>query len=328
MKKGGLGRGLSALIPEGGATSLESAGSKTDPSTTTEPAGATDAVLGGTKGSPEILVESEVTGVAENVHLEMVAISAIEPNRYQPRRVFDDEKMAELTLSIQEMGVLQPILVRRTEDGFELVAGERRWRAARRAGLSAIPALVRDAGNRDSLEQAIVENVHRDDLNPLEEASAFHRLMDEFGLTQHQVAVRVGRSRPAVANTLRLLHLPDSVQQMIMDGLLTAGHARTLAGLGDHQLVELLASRVVDDGLSVRQVEDLVRALDEVEEPVADPVVGLASTPDAALLEVERILGDRFDTKVRVVTRGRKGRIVVEYADRDDLQRLFELLGG
>tara|TARA_B110000438_G_scaffold174919_1_gene167179 strand:+ start:2991 stop:3767 length:777 start_codon:yes stop_codon:yes gene_type:complete len=258
----------------------------------------------------------------------MVAISAIEPNRYQPRRVFDDEKMAELTLSIQEMGVLQPILVRRTEDGFELVAGERRWRAARRAGLSAIPALVRDAGNRDSLEQAIVENVHRDDLNPLEEASAFHRLMDEFGLTQHQVAVRVGRSRPAVANTLRLLHLPDSVQQMIMDGLLTAGHARTLAGLGDHQLVELLASRVVDDGLSVRQVEDLVRALDEVEEPVADPVVGLASTPDAALLEVERILGDRFDTKVRVVTRGRKGRIVVEYADRDDLQRLFELLGG
>lgn len=328
MKKGGLGRGLSALIPEGGATSLGSAGSKTDPSTTTEPAGATDAVLGGTKGSPEILVESEVTGVAENVHLEMVAISAIEPNRYQPRRVFDDEKMAELTLSIQEMGVLQPILVRRTEDGFELVAGERRWRAARRAGLSAIPALVRDAGNRDSLEQAIVENVHRDDLNPLEEASAFHRLMDEFGLTQHQVAVRVGRSRPAVANTLRLLHLPDSVQQMIMDGLLTAGHARTLAGLGDHQLVELLASRVVDDGLSVRQVEDLVRALDEVEEPVADPVVGLASTPDAALLEVERILGDRFDTKVRVVTRGRKGRIVVEYADRDDLQRLFELLGG
>ena len=194
--------------------------------------------------------------------------------------------------------------------------------------MSAIPALVRDTGDRDSLEQAIVENVHRDDLNPLEEAAAFHRLMDEFGLTQHQVAVRVGRSRPAVANALRLLHLPDRVQQMIMDGLLAAGHARALAGLGDHQLVERLASRVANDGLSVRQVEELVRALDEVEEPVVDPVVDPVPTRDAALLEVERILGDRFDTKVRVVTRGRKGRIIVDYADQDDLQRLFELLGG
>ena len=324
MKKGGLGRGLSALIPEAGATSPEPVGEQADPTTSAASEHATDTSPDKATAAPE----SEVTGVADEVHLELVAISAIEPNRYQPRRVFDDEKMAELTLSIQEIGVLQPILVRRTEGGFELVAGERRWRAARRAGLSAIPALVRDTGDRDSLEQAIVENVHRDDLNPLEEAAAFHRLMDEFGLTQHQVAVRVGRSRPAVANALRLLHLPDRVQQMIMDGLLAAGHARTLAGLGDHQLVERLASRVVDEGLSVRQVEELVRALDEVEEPVVEPVVDPAPTRDAALLEVERILGDRFDTKVRVVTRGRKGRIIVDYADQDDLQRLFELLGG
>ena len=324
MKKGGLGRGLSALIPDAGATSSVPDVEQADSTTSVASEYATDTSPDKATAAPE----SEVTGVADEVHLELVAISAIEPNRYQPRRVFDDEKMAELTLSIQEIGVLQPILVRRTEGGFELVAGERRWRAARRAGLSVIPALVRDTGDRDSLEQAIVENVHRDDLNPLEEAAAFHRLMDEFGLTQHQVAVRVGRSRPAVANALRLLHLPDRVQQMIMDGLLAAGHARTLAGLGDHQLVERLASRVVDEGLSVRQVEELVRALDEVEEPVVEPVVDPAPTRDAALLEVERILGDRFDTKVRVVTRGRKGRIIVDYADQDDLQRLFELLGG
>ena len=191
-----------------------------------------------------------------------------------------------------------------------------------------IPAIVRDASNRESLEQAIVENVHRDDLNPLEEAAAFYRLMDDFGLTQHQVAARVGRSRPSVANALRLLQLPDGVQQMIMDGALGAGHARALAGLDDRQLVERLATRVVDDGLSVRQVEDLVRSLDEVEDPLVQPVSDPVLTRDAGILEVEQTLGDRFDTKVRVDTRGRKGRIVVEYADREDLQRLFALMTG
>ena len=153
--------------------------------------------------------------------------------------------------------------------------------------------------------------------------------MDDFGLTQHQVAIRVGRSRPAVANSVRLLHLPDSVQTLIMDGSLGAGHARALAGLGDRQLVERLARRVADEGLSVRQVEDLVRSIDGSEDSPEDPpVVPPETTRDAALLEVERILGDRFDTTVKVVSRGKKGRIVVEFADRDDLQRLFELLGG
>lgn len=322
MKKGGLGRGLSALIPEGGVVP-DREPDRAEVSEGDAAPGA-EASSEASRGSAEVVVG----GVAGDARLEAVAISDIEPNRYQPRRVFDDEKMAELTESIREIGVLQPVLVRRIEEGYELVAGERRWRAARRAGLETIPALVRDAGNRESLEQAIVENVHRDDLNPLEEAAAFHRLMDEFGLTQHQVAVRVGRSRPSVANALRLLHLPDGVQQMIMDGVVGAGHARALAGLGDRQLVERLASRVADEGLSVRQVEELVRSLDEVEDPVVVPVDELAKIRDAGLLEVERILGDRFDTKVRVVTRGRKGRIVVEYADRDDLQRLFELLGG
>lgn len=320
MKKGGLGRGLAALIPESGVVS-DSDRMTDGPEITYLDANPGDKATSASREPGE-------EGVVGDAHLEAVTISDIKPNRYQPRRVFDDEKMAELTGSIREVGVLQPILVRRIEDGYELVAGERRWRAARHAGLVTIPALVRDAGDRESLEQAIVENVHRDDLNPIEEASAFHRLMDDFGLTQHQVAVRVGRSRPSVANALRLLQLPDGVQQMIMDGALGAGHARALAGLGDRQLVERLATRVADDGLSVRQVEDLVRSLDEVEDPVVQPLYDPVPTRDAGVLEVERTLGDRFDTKVRVVTRGRKGRIVVEYADREDLQRLFELMGG
>ena len=303
MKKSGLGKGLSALIP----------------------AGADD-----TDGR---LTPDEVSTTAKaptpDTRFEMVSVADIEPNRYQPRRVFDDESMAELTASIQEVGILQPLLLRKGDGGYQLVAGERRWRAARRAGLTMVPAVVREAEDRDSLEQALIENLHRDDLNPLEEAAAFHRLMDEFGLTQHQVAVRVSRSRPAVANSLRLLHLPDGVQQMIMDGLLSAGHARALAGLGDRQLLEQLAIRVVDDALSVRQTEELVRSLDDVQvsdpQPVDHPV---AKPREAAALEVEQILSDRFDTTVRVHTRGRKGRIVVEFADQDDLQRLFRLLGG
>ena len=318
MKKGGLGRGLSALIPESGVVS-DSDRTADGPEITYLEANRGDEATSASR-------EPGVDGLAGDARLEVLGISDIEPNRYQPRRIFDDEKMAELTGSIREIGVLQPILVRRTEEGYELVAGERRWRAALRAGLVTIPALVRDAGDRESLEQAIVENVHRDDLNPIEEAAAFHRLMDDFGLTQHQVAERVGRSRPSVANALRLLQLPDGVQQMIMDGALGAGHARALAGLGDRQLVERLATRVADDGLSVRQVEDLVRSLGEVEDPVVEPVNDPVPTRDAGILEVEGTLGDRFDTKVRVITRGRKGRIVVEYADREDLQRLFDLM--
>jgi len=299
MKKGGLGKGLSALIPDSNS------------------APAVDSGLEGAGGSP-----------AGEAFLATVLVADVFPSQFQPRRVFDDERMAELTESVRELGVLQPVLVRQINEGYELVAGERRWRAAKRAGLTTIPALVRQAEDRDSLEQAIVENLHRDDLNPLEEAAAYHRLVDEFGLTQHQVAVRVGRSRPVVANSLRLLHLPDGVQERILDGSLGAGHARALAGLGDRQLVERLAKRIADEGLSVRQVEDLVRSIGEVDEPPTEGIDSPEKHRDAALLEVERILGDRFDTAVKVVTRGRKGRIVLQFADRDDLQRLFELLGG
>jgi ParB family chromosome partitioning protein len=304
MKKSGLGKGLSALIPTAGADDSESGSTR-------------DGVL------------TPATVPTPDTSFEMVSVADIEANRYQPRRAFDDESMAELTASIQEVGILQPLLLRRVDGGYELVAGERRWRAARRAGLTRVPAVVRPTEDRNSLEQAIIENLHRDDLNPIDEAAAFHRLMDEFGLTQHQVAVRVSRSRPAVANGLRLLLLPDDVQQMIMDGRLSAGHARALAGLGDRQLLEQLALRVVEEGMSVRQTEAMVRSLDDVPVPAPDPAAGPVVKPaDAASLEVEQILSDRFDTRVRVHTRGRKGRIVVEFADEDDLQRLFRLLGG
>ena len=304
MKKSGLGKGLSALIPTAGADDSESGSTR-------------DGVL------------TPATVPTPDTSFEMVSVADIEPNRYQPRRAFDDESMAELTASIQEVGILQPLLLRRVDGGYELVAGERRWRAARRAGLTRVPAVVRPTEDRNSLEQAIIENLHRDDLNPIDEAAAFHRLMDEFGLTQHQVAVRVSRSRPAVANGLRLLLLPDDVQQMIMDGRLSAGHARALAGLGDRQLLEQLALRVVEEGMSVRQTEAMVRSLDDILVPATDSATGPVVKPaDAASLEVEQILSDRFDTRVRVHTRGRKGRIVVEFADEDDLQRLFRLLGG
>ncbi len=296
-RRTGLGRGLAALIPEAGV---------------------------------EVVAEVDEEGSNDESHSRYIQlpVDAISANRFQPRSGFDDEKLDELTRSIAEVGVLQPILVRETGGGYELVAGERRWRAARRAGLSTVPAIVRSTDDRAALEQAMVENLHRDDLNPLEEAHAYHRLMDEFEMTQQQVAVRVGRSRPAVANSLRLLHLPDRLQGMLRDGALSAGHGRALAGLGDRQVQETIAERILSEGLSVRQTEDIVRAVgDPVVEPAA-PVRAPGETGEADLLEVERILATRLDTTVRVTTRGRRGRITIEFADRDDLRRILDTLGG
>ena len=301
-RRSGLGKGLSALIPESAS-------------------------------NPEEVVEfSEehlATGVippTPDTKFEMIPVADIERNPYQPRTIFDDQRLAELTASIQEVGVLQPILVRDVSGVYELVAGERRWLAARRAGLTVIPAVIREIEDLGSLEQAVVENLHRDDLNPLEEAAAYHRLMDEFGMTQHQVAERVGRSRPSVANALRLLHLPTEVQRLIMEGELTVGHARALAGLNDRQMQETLASKIVSQGLSVRQTEELIRSLTEEDFSEEKNIENPKSKQNAAVLEVEEILADKFDTAVSVVTRGKRGRVVIEFADEDDLQRIFNLL--
>ena len=214
------------------------------------------------------LIPSDVqsTGSA----LREIPLSQIEPNKYQPRGAFDEEALVSLTASIRELGVLQPVLVRQVGEGrYELIAGERRWRAAKRAGLPAIPALVKDADDAASLEQALVENLHRSDLNPIEEAAAYQQLIDEFDLTQEQVATRVGKSRPAVANSLRLFQLPPSIQKLLIDGRLSAGHARALLGTPDRAFQEALARRAADGGMTVREVEEIVRARSEGDETEA-----------------------------------------------------------
>ena len=300
-KKTGLGKGLSALIPD--------SVSNQEPDLVDKNKSEQDVLM--TPGS----------------ELRQVPLADIERNPYQPRTVFDDEKLSELTISIQEVGVLQPILLREQNGRYELIAGERRWLAARRAGLSSIPAVVRRIQDIESFEQAIIENLHREDLNPIDEAVAYHRLMDEFNMTQQQVAERVGRSRPAVANALRLLHLSSDIQRLIMDGALSAGHARCLAGVTDRKIQEKLVSRIVSEALSVRQLESIVNDLqDETSYTSKEKVIFGTSVKEAAYLEVEKVLSERFNTKVSVVSRGKKGRLVIEFADPDDLHRIFNIL--
>jgi ParB family chromosome partitioning protein len=260
-----------------------------------------------------------------------VPISAIQANEYQPRSRFEEEALVSLTDSIRELGILQPVLVRQLgPDRYELIAGERRWRAARRAGLPTVPAIIRDSDDRHSLEQALVENLHREDLNALEEASAFQQLIDEFEMTQEQVAQRVGKSRSAVANTLRLFQLPGSVQRMVASGELSAGHARALLGCSDRAMQEQLAEVTVRDGLNVRQVEEKVRALAEGPSDTAAPEQKrtIGATRPAALLELEEVLGDHLATRVRASSGAGKGKLTIEYADLDDLDRIYHAMLG
>ncbi len=253
-------------------------------------------------------------------------VGAVSVNPYQPRERFDEATLSTLTASIREVGVLQPILVRaKGPDSFELIAGERRWRAAKRAGLKSIPAIVRVAEDLATLEHALIENLHRQDLGPLEEASAFQQLMSDFGLTQEAVAQRVGKSRSAVANSLRLLQLPAAVQAMLMEGELTAGHARALLGLASRQEQDRLARRIVTEDLTVRQVEQIVR--EGSVGPPARPRAAAGARKPAALLEVEQRLSDRLDTRVQVAMGERRGKVTIEFADLDDLRRIFDLIG-
>jgi ParB family chromosome partitioning protein len=296
-KRSGLGRGLGALIPTGGALDTAAGSSLTE-----------------------------------------ILCSSVVPNRFQPREHFDEEALSSLTASIREMGVLQPILVRpAVDDQYEIIAGERRWRAAKRAGLQHIPAIVREIEDTMALEHALVENLHRQDLNPLEEAAAYQQLMEDFGLTQELVAQRVGRSRSAVANTLRLFQLPPSIQRMIGDGRLTAGHARALLATPDREIQEELADEILNRGLSVREVEQLVRERlappdETVPEPDPQPVApdGAPRTPPAlrepAVLELEELLSARLNTRVSVSLSGKRGRVVVEFADLDDLERIYRVI--
>jgi ParB family transcriptional regulator, chromosome partitioning protein len=288
-RRSGLGRGLGALIPP-------------------------EAAPGG--------------GVTSN--LREVPVARVQPNPNQPRRHFDEEALSALVASVRELGVLQPPLVREVGDGFELIAGERRWRAAKRAGLTTIPVLVREADDLSSLEQAVVENLHRQDLNPLEEAAAYTQLLEDFSLTHEQLATRVGRSRAAVTNTLRLFQLPPAIQRLVAEGQLSAGHARALLGTPDRTYQETLAYRVVAEGLSVRATEDAVRArggtepADRPERPAA-PRPAPALRP-AGMHELEELLSEHLQTRVRVEEGARKGRVVIEFADLDDLERIYRAM--
>jgi ParB family chromosome partitioning protein len=288
-RPGGLGRGLGALIPTG--TVVEQSG-----------------------------------GLAD------IPIADIRPNPQQPREHFDEEALAALADSIREVGVLQPVLVRATEDGtFELIAGERRWRASRRVGLQTVPAIIRVADDTMMLQHAIVENVQREELNPLEEAAAYQQLIEDFSLTHDEVALRVGKSRATITNTLRLLQLPPSIQRHVKDGSLRMGHARALLGTPDRAFQEQLAKRAVAEDLSVREVESAIKAREgnAATEDAAAPKT--ATTPGSklrppGLLELEDLLGDYLDTRVKITMTPRHGRVQIDFANLEDLERIYRVM--
>jgi ParB family transcriptional regulator, chromosome partitioning protein len=256
-----------------------------------------------------------------------VGVDSISPSPRQPRQAFDEATLDELASSIRRVGVLQPLLVRRSgPDSYELVAGERRLRAARRAGLEMVPIVEVDADDQGALERALVENLHRDDLNPIEEAAAYRQLLDEGGLTHEVLAERLGKSRVAVTNTLRLLDLPLSVQAHLMKGRLTAGHGRALLGLAGNPLLERLATRAAHEGMSVRDTELLVRRLAALSG--AGPGRGSKDHRPPAIGEAQRLLQEHLQTRVRVEMGKKKGRIVVEFVSLEDLERLMGVLGA
>jgi ParB family chromosome partitioning protein len=307
-RKGGLGRGLAALIP------------------TAAPDGSAGAVrLPGPK-RPQGPQNSEPAGVVAGAVYREVPTDSIKPNPKQPRQVFDEEALAELEHSIREFGLMQPIVVRELgDDSYELVMGERRLRAAQRAGLTAIPAIVRQTADDAMLRDALLENIHRVQLNPLEEAAAYQQLLGEFNVTHEQLADRIGRSRPVITNTIRLLKLPLAVQRRVAAGVLSAGHARALLALEDPDSQEDLAGRIVAEGLSVRATEEAVTLAKN--EPHAKPRQPARKPMQApGLQDVAERLSDTFDTRVKVELGRRKGRIVVEFGSIEDLERIVDLM--
>jgi ParB family chromosome partitioning protein len=275
------------------------------------------------------LIPTEATG-EEGSALRDLPITSVRPNSHQPRSHFDEEALASLAASVRELGVLQPILVRPAGDGgYELIAGERRWRAARRDGLQTIPALVKEADEAASLEQALVKNLHREDLNPLEEAAAYQQLIEDFQLTHEEVGTRVGKSRSAVSNALRLFQLPPTIQKLVMGNQLSAGHARALLGTPDRTYQEALAKRAVAEDLSVREVEEAVRA--RMGGGAANGANGASRTsggagrrlPAPGLLELEELLSGHLDTRVKVDMGAKKGKVVIEFSNLEDLERIY-----
>jgi ParB family chromosome partitioning protein len=313
VRRGGLGRGLGALIPTAPVPiELEAESAATD-----EPAAAApDAAVG-----PPVVVTAERPIGAR---FEDVPIDSIEPNPRQPREVFDDEALAELVTSVREVGVLQPVVVRETSPGrYQLVMGERRWRACREAGFTTMPAIIRETPDDALLRDALLENLHRQQLNPLEEAAAYQQLLQEFGATHDQLAERIGRSRSQVSNTIRLLGLPPSVQRRVGVGGLSAGHARALLGLDDAEAQDRLATRIIAEGLSVRATEELVATS---ERPVEARARAQKAPKAPALARLEADLSDLLETRVTLELGRRHGKLTVAFASFDDLQRVLGVL--
>jgi ParB family transcriptional regulator, chromosome partitioning protein len=301
QQRRGLGRGLGALIPAGSGPSA----------------------MGKTTGVASGMPEHEGNGSqVPGAYFEEVLIGSVTPNPRQPRQNFDEDTLAELAASIREVGLLQPVVVRKIIPGhYELVMGERRWRAAQLAGLERLPAIVRETAENDMLRDALIENLHREQLNPLEEAAAYQQLLDDFGTTHEELAGRVGRSRPHISNTLRLLNLPPSVQKRLAAGVLSAGHARALLTIENPLEQERIAHRIVAEGLSVRAVEEIVTVGDG-HGPVPERRQAPKKPVAPGLRELSDRLSDLLETRVKVELGQRKGKIVVEFATLDDLQRI------
>ena len=262
-------------------------------------------------------------GEEDHTGFAVISIDRVSANPHQPRSMFDEEALASLAASIVEVGVLQPIIVREAEEGFyTLVAGERRWRAARKVGLKEIPAIIRESDDRSLLTEALVENLQREDLSPLEEATAYQELLEDFGLTHEEVGNRVGKSRSAITNSLRLLQLPAAIQGKLERGELSAGHARALLGLEDKKFAEHIAERAAEEGWSVRQVEDAVRSRNQA---VAEPHTGRRNTParPAAIVELEQRLRDQLSTRVKIKYANDRGKLVIDFSSLDDLERIY-----
>lgn len=301
QQRRGLGRGLGSLIPT-----------------------APPPVEGGNGAPPEEPAAGPELAPVEGAYFAELPIGQITPNHVQPRSVFDEEAMAELVHSISEIGLLQPIVVRRTgPEAYELVMGERRWRASQEAGRTTIPAIVRETEDTDMLRDALLENLHRSQLNPLEEASAYAQLLEDFGCTHEELAGRIGRSRPQISNTLRLLRLSPAVQRRVAAGILSAGHARSLLSVEDPELQDRLAQRVVAEGISVRGLEEIVAVGDHGGAPRA----ARRNKPTApGLADLAERLSDRLETRVKVDLGRSKGKVTIEFASLDDLRRIVEIM--
>ena len=325
-----LGRGLGALIPDVSRETKK--GAKKAPakkvpakaparvSAAKPPVKAPAKAVPASKPAPA--APTEIAGLT----FTELNIRSIEPNPKQPRRVFDEEALAELVHSIKEIGLLQPIVVRPSKTGYELVAGERRLRASKKAGLKTIPALIRQTADDQMLRDALLENLHRSNLTPLEEAAAYQQLLNDFGGTQDELAAKLGRSRPQISNTLRLLNLPAAVQRRVAAGVLSAGHARALLGLKDPAAIERLANRIVAEGLSVRSVEEIVSLDEGVAAKSGATKRPLPKITAPGLKDLGDRMSERLDTRVTVQLGRSKGKVVIEFATLEDLRRIVEIV--